>query len=1139
MRLFNDKWRFIKLGNSSTYADFKDNKENMLSIGLPHDWLIYNVKNLYESSKGWYLRTLNVDEGLEDKSYILIFDGIYMDSEIFVNSKKVFEWKYGYSTFEVDITKFLNLGENEIVVSVNYISPNSRWYSGAGIYRNVYLDIVPKAHIINNSIYFHADKYEDVWKVFVNAKVSEFSENYKAIIDLKYIGDNKKNYHFIVDILDNKIEAEFDVQLPFVWDIDKCNLYELTISLVNKSLEKCILHKVSEIVGFREIAIDPNKGFSLNGRFIKLKGVCEHGDLGALGAAFNKSALERRLLLLKKMGVNAIRTAHNMPAREFLQLCDEMGFLVINEAYDMWEISKTEYDYARFFKEWYKKDISSWIRRDRNHPSIIMWSIGNEISDTNLKNLGFEWAVKLLKEVDIHDYMKNAFRTIGSNYMPWENAQKVSELVDVVGYNYGEKYYKIHHKKNPNWVIYGSETSSIVSSRGVYHFPKNISILTEDDLQCSGLGNSSTSWGAKSMEECLLSDVECEFSAGQFLWSGFDYIGEPTPYHTKNSYFGQIDTAGFPKDSYYIVQSAWTDFKTNPMIHICPWWDFNDNQLIDIVVASNAPKVELFLNEKSLGKQELNKIRKKGFLGSWQIPYENGELVAIAFDENDKEITKCIRHSFKDAKQIEVMLSKDIINADCSELVFAEVFVKDEDGNVVENANNLINISTEGGYIVGMDNGDSTDTTEYKTNSKRLFNGKLSVIIKAKTNADKIKLEFTSKGLKKAEARLLINKNIAIIEGISEKAYLRLEDLGYKKDDFDNKEDETIIPRNIKLFIKGTKELSPKQPKSSVLATFQPENSKSDIIWEIVDEKGIPSNIARLEVNDNIANITAISDGKFRLKAMSKSDRIKFISSLEFSISGFGKASINPYEFVSAGLYSFSQGEIGNGNEKGVATPSDNVSIVGFEDIDFGNVGSDTIKLQVFALTDDEYEFEIYEGKPNESPKLLGTFIYQMPKRWNIYQEVKWKLNKQLKGVKSIYFLLKSKVHIKGFIFEKYNKALFSLGAKEVSNIYGDSYNIVDDKIMNIGNNVTVEYSELDFRNNKRSKIVIEGDTKLLENAIILEIKDKNKQEKCMLSFKRGNSKQTFDIPVLEDISDIKLIFLPGSKFDLYKIEFL
>ena len=326
--------------------------------------------------------------------------------------------------------------------------------------------------------------------------------------------------------------------------------------------------------------------------------------------------------------------------------------------------------------------------------------------------------------------------------MPWENAQKVAELVDVVGYNYGEKYYKIHHKKNPNWVIYGSETSSIVSSRGVYHFPKNISILTEDDLQCSSLGNSSTSWGAKSMEECLLSDVECEFSAGQFLWSGFDYIGEPTPYHTKNSYFGQIDTAGFPKDSYYIVQSAWTDFKTNPMIHICPWWDFNDNQLIDIVVASNAPKVELFLNEKSLGKQELNKIRKKGFLGSWQIPYENGELVAIAFDENDKEITKCVRHSFKDAKQIEVMLSKDIINADCSELVFAEVFVKDEDGNVVENANNLINISTEGGYIVGMDNGDSTDTTEYKTNSKRLFNGKLSVIIKAKTNADKIKLEF-------------------------------------------------------------------------------------------------------------------------------------------------------------------------------------------------------------------------------------------------------------------------------------------------------------------------------------------------------------------------------------------------------------
>lgn len=321
------------------------------------------------------------------------------------------------------------------------------------------------------------------------------------------------------------------------WDVTAPNRYKLVTSLMSETEETAI--------GFRDAFMDPERGFFLNGRNMKLNGVCLHHDLGALGSAFNKSAMRRRLIQLKEMGVNAIRMTHNMYDPQVLELADEMGFLLISEAFDMWEGAKTEFDYARFFPDWHGRDVASWVRRDRNHPSVILWSIGNEIYDTHSSDRGQEVTRDLKSLVELHDPLMNGRATIGSNYMPWEKAQKCADILKVAGYNYAENYYEKHHKEHPDWIIYGSETYSIVQSRGVYHFPLSVPTLSDSDEQCSSLGNSTTSWGADSIENCICRDRDMEFSMGQFIWTGYDYIGEPTPYQTKNSYFGLIDTAGF------------------------------------------------------------------------------------------------------------------------------------------------------------------------------------------------------------------------------------------------------------------------------------------------------------------------------------------------------------------------------------------------------------------------------------------------------------------------------------------------------------------------------------------------------------------------------------------------------------------
>lgn len=1132
--LFNDKWEFFK-GNLETKYN---NRLCFEKVDIPHDWLIYNSINLYENSIGLYRKKLIYSKNEEE--VLLCFDGVYMDSTLYVNNKLIGEWKYGYSSFEYDITNALIDGENEIILRVVHKSPNSRWYSGAGIYRNVWLKTRDKNHIETNGIYVCIRKEKESWNVEISTelKLYENARLYHSIIyNDEVIATSSEEVKF-----GEKINVQnIVIKEPLLWDVDNPVLYKLVTELKlidGDSLTK--IEHISQNIGFKEVIMDSHKGLILNGRKIKLFGVCEHHDLGALGSALNKEALRRRFKILKDMGVNSIRTSHNMPDPQLMDLADEMGFLINSEAFDMWERSKTAYDYARFFKEWAYKDVKSWITRDRNHPSLLMWSIGNEIYDTHADVRGQEVTKMLMKYVREFDPNENGKVTIGSNYMPWENAQKCADIVKLAGYNYSEKYYEEHHEKHKDWIIYGSETSSVVQSRGIYHFPFEKSILADDDEQCSVLGNSTTSWGAKCPERCITDDRDAEFSLGQFIWTGFDYIGEPTPYHTKNSYFGQIDTATFKKDSYYIYQAEWTDYKKKPMIHIFPYWDFNENQIIDVRVCSNAPKIELQFNGEVIGKYNIDHKKGKDLVGWWKIPYKPGELKAIAYDENNRVIAVDIKKSFKDAKTIVLNPNKEKIKANGKDLIFMEITMKDEDGNIVENANNRVKVSVSGsGRLIGLDNGDSSDYDEYKGLSRRLFSGKLMAIIGSTLEEGYINIEVSSTGLESTSIQLIsISENNEDIKGICASTK--------------NKEMEVVmgsvdeIPvRKIEIISEYGQELDMNNKEIIVKAHLHPENaSYRELNWSAVNESGIVSNIAMVESFGDYAKVTALGDGEFRIRCTSNNgtDKVKLISQLEFKVSGLGTVFKNPYEFVSGGLFDHDvTGNIGNGNEKGLCSDPRNETRVGFFDIDFGSYGSDTITVSFFTLNDQKYDFQVWEGIPEgKNSTLVGEFVYQKKSIWNVYQEETYKLNKRLKGVTLIYFVFYNKVHMKGFIFEKKNKAFEKIMAVECNHIYGDTFLMKEDKIEKIGNNVSLIFEDMDFKNEGVSKLIICGNSPIDKNTINVQFSDDKNTTKQIVEFShtQGYEEIVFDLEKIIGIKNVTFIFLPGCNFDFSWFKF-
>lgn len=1255
MILFNSNWSFLKTRLGTELSDIQTRIREFQPIDLPHDWLIYNTRNLYENSTGWYRKEIFVCGGENTVStcdtslhnvggqrVILRFDGVYMDSTLYVNRQKVGDWKYGYSAFAHDITEYLRPGENELLMQVRHQSPNSRWYSGAGIYRNVWLKICPAVYLPLDGTYVHTTWKQNEDRCLPGAASGKAGQegdcsdegSYLMEIETECAGAVGESIQCHYSLWQNGVcvrnlgwgqrFTREDGQICFAlrvmpagleeWDLEHPICYRLRVSLYDENIKMpetavrtgknsllaeitaasaaterddlagrdvALLDSQEITVGLRRMEFTADRGFFLNGRYVKVHGVCEHHDLGCLGAAFHKEAMRRKFRILKEMGVNALRTSHNMPAQEVMELADEMGILVLSEAFDMWERCKTPYDYGRFFKEWAQRDVRSWIRRDRNHPCLLLWSIGNEIYDTHADAHGEEITRRLVYYVRAHDPRGNARITIGSNFMPWEGARNCADIVKVAGYNYGEKYYKEHHLMHPDWIIYGSETASVVQSRGVYRFPLGQSVLADEDEQCSALGNSSTSWGARSVEACIADDRDAEFTFGQFLWTGFDYIGEPTPYHTKNSYFGYIDTAGFPKDAYYLFQAQWRPAAEYPMVHLYPHWDWNPGQLIDVRACTNGESVELYVNGRSQGRQYIDHARGRRLQGDWQVPYEPGEITAVAYDGEGREIARQSRHSFGDAGQLVLEADRERLSGDGEDLCFVTVSAVDEHGYPVENAMNYVRLSLEGqGRLLGMDNGDSTDYDPYKGCVRKLFNGKLLAVVASRpvladgdTATDEaagplagsVRITVEGRGVKAASLVIPVDP-AGLRPGAcaSEDVRQRADGLSEPVEDRNVREAERQAPGDMSLTARGpalpdtipVRKVELLTPEGNILnaerrsiiieARICPKDATDRALnWKAVNQNGIPISYARVETLDAChARITAMGDGNFYVRCQSGQSPVKIISQLELTAQGLGQAFLSPYTFISAGLFSDTIGEVTNGNEKGIATARDGISGAVYRDLDFGDYGSDEITVPVFALSDARHEIEIWQGVPEaEGSRLLLNAPYQKPSRWNVYQEETWKLPCRLKGLVTVAFRLRnSKVHIKGFSFTYYEKAYSKLWGAECSRVYGDSFQVESRAVTGIGNNVTIIYENMDFGERGAGQVTLWGRSPLPGNTIHIHFTRVEGAVETRVLEVPGTAEyapQTFPVEALTGLGTLELIFLPGSNYDLEALQFV
>lgn len=1126
-RRFNDQWFFHKMGLEQINTLPWEIKE-WQGVDIPHDWMIYQTFDLYENSIGCYKKIFEVNDLGEDE-LIIRFEGVYMDTTIYFNGEKLMEWKYGYSTFDVDLTEYVREGTNELYVKCVYQNPNTRWYSGAGIYRNVWLIRRKPLHFMLDGLYISTQKQEgERWQVLIDSEVEWRKHQGEVTIhhilkdqEGKVLGESSKVVALSGEGYD---QQKIQVTSPKLWDIGQGNLYELTSML---SFENEIVDTVTQKIGFKTMALDANKGFFLNGERVEIKGVCQHHDLGALGAAVNKAAIRRQFEILQEMGVNAIRTAHNMPAVEVMELADEMGLLIYSESFDMWEDSKTEFDYGVYFKEWWQKDVKSWVRRDRNHVSLMLWGIGNEIFDTRFAK-GEPIAKALCEAVRKWDPRRNGLTAIGSNFIEFEEAQRCSEWVDAAGYNYKESLYDAHHEKYPHWNIFGSETSSTVQSRGIYHFPLSNRLLTYEDGQCSCLGNCSTNWGAKDVDEVIVNHRDRDYCFGQFLWSGWDYIGEPTPYFSKNSFFGQIDTAGFKKDTFYHYQAEWTDYKKVPMVHLLPYWDFNEGQLIDVCVYSNAPSVELFLNDQSLGKQVIDHKHGQNLKGTWQLPYQKGRLKAVAYDEMGQVIATDEKVSFTDPVQIEAKVNKEQLLANGEDLIFVEISTLDKEGIEVANGRSRIDVKVTGaGRLVGLDNGDSTDYEAYKGTSRKLFSGKLLAIIAAKTEPGEIEVEMTSPGLKPVHMKLQAVKAF-VEEGISAYMENRVSPV-----------QEEIPVRKIELQCMGPQILSPKVTEVRVVATVYPKNTTyPEITFKALTLEGIESNSVRLIQNGNEVRVIAKGDGEFRLCAIAQngSNLAEVMSELEFKVEEMGKANLDPYGFVSGCQCTRANCPTKVSFKGGVFADTEDSAEITFDEVDFGEFGSDEVTVPLFTFKD-ELPIEIWLGIPSKGGTCLLKSTYAAKSWYNHYQANTYVLPYRIKGLQTITFVIRSqqRISLQGFSFKQCDKAFSRIGALEYTRITGDSFTLEEEAITQIGNNVTIEYHHMDFKDRRAKGITLCGRSHIPVNTIHICFVDEEEKTKI----------QSIDIPYSEEYQEwhfplegalghqkVNFIFLPGSKFD-------
>jgi beta-galactosidase len=814
---FNQGWKFVKYFNASNEAVTTDKEPENLqlpsvndiswrSLDLPHDWAIEgpfsdtlenNTGLLPWKGIGWYRKHFTISDNDKGKRIYVDFDGAMANAKVWLNGKYVGEWPYGYTSFRLDLTPYIITGkENIIAVRLDTKNWDSRWYPGAGIYRNVWLVKTSQLHISNNGVFCTTPEIKkergmlsvqaeveshlsDPLPVTVKAIVYKLNEKFEpvetpvaeSVIATATI-EGMKNHTFSFDI---------PVKEPVLWDITKPELYRVAVIVMQGTT---VTDRYETNFGFRTLNFTARDGFLLNGKRVEVRGVCNHHDLGALGAAFNTRAAARQLEILKEMGCNAIRTSHNPPAPELVDLCDKMGFLIQVEFSDTWRIGKKRDDYNILFNAWHVEDMKAMVRRDRNHPSVFMWSIGNEVPDQR----NFYIATELNAIVKSEDNTRPV--TSGCNDAN-SGTNGFQKTLDVFGINYHLGDYKRFYdlKDNANQGLISTESASTVSSRGEYFFPivtgdlnnnlpgKGIFQITSYDVAYPG-------WASTPDQQWTLLD-KYPAAFGEFVWTGFDYIGEPTPYSgdltglkpgsrwydetkkmldkmgvtevpSRSSYFGILDLAGFKKDRFYLYQSRWR--AELPMAHILPHWNWPERKGIvtPVYVYTSGDEAELFLNGKSLGKKKKGEFE---YRLKWDdVVYQPGELKVIAYKNGAKWAEDVVRTTDK-ASQLSVAADRPVVHADGSDLIYITVRIEDKNKLLVPKSDNQLNFSIEGpGRIVATDNGDATSHESFQAKSKKAFNGLCLVIVAAEKGATgSFTVKAESKGLKKASVKVDIS----------------------------------------------------------------------------------------------------------------------------------------------------------------------------------------------------------------------------------------------------------------------------------------------------------------------------------------------------------------------------------------------
>ena len=797
--------------------------EGWEAVSVPHDWAIYGpfdkandlqtvavVQNgedvatektgrtggLPYMGKGAYRRTLDIKaDELDGRRHILMFDGAMSEAQVFVNGGKVCFWPYGYNSFHCDVTGQLKEGSNDIVVLLENREQSSRWYPGAGLYRKVRHITLPKVHV-------------PVWGTYVttphigkdNATVSvrtriEGIEKGSAITLKTRIVDAEG--HAVACVTDTRllhfgeIEQTLTVKDPALWSPENPVMYFVEtevytrgsvdtdwdmdrpeISIADGTIP---CDKVSTRFAFRTIEIIPDKGFFLNGEARKFRGVCLHHDLGPLGAAINKAALRRQLTMLKDMGCDAIRTSHNMPAEELIELCDEMGFMVMLENFDEWDIAKCENGYHRFFNEdsgngiiWAERDMINMLHHFRNNPSVVMWSIGNEVP-SQWKPEGLVVA-KWLQDI-CHREDPTRPVTCGMDQYNAVTVNGFAEQLDVVGFNYKVDRYIPAYKLLPQRIILGSETASTVSSRGVYHFPAKMgSAIMHDDHQSSSY-DTEFCWWSNIPDNDFAADEDYPWCIGQFVWTGFDYLGEPSPYDTDawpnhSSVFGIIDLASIPKDRYYLYRSVWN--RTDETLHVLPHWNWagREGEVTPVFVYTSYPSAELFVNGVSQGVRAkkaadgivpcLGEKAMERFRLMWNdVTYQPGEVKVVAYDADGKAVAEKVVRTAGKASAIRLTPDREVLKADGEDLCYVNVSLVDKNGNPVPADSRLVKVKVTGaGSFKAIANGDPTCLEPFQQPQMHLFSGQLTVLVQAASQPGDITVEVSGKGVKKAILKL-------------------------------------------------------------------------------------------------------------------------------------------------------------------------------------------------------------------------------------------------------------------------------------------------------------------------------------------------------------------------------------------------